>query len=136
MNKDEYRIISCVSNRVQHFLLLPSLTMADASNTKTIDAERLGILSLRTPTRLAGLQTGNAISWFLVERASRRPLTFYGICSLTVDLILTDALAVVATPTALKGKSKFLHKYRLNIGSFHRNVWPYPSIPLGIQRHN
>jgi hypothetical protein len=34
---------------------------------------------------------GNAISWFLVERAGQRPLMFYGICSLTVDLILTDA---------------------------------------------
>jgi SP family general alpha glucoside:H+ symporter-like MFS transporter len=65
---------------------------------------------------------GNVISWFLVERAGQRPLMFYGLCSLTVDLILTDALAVVATPTALKGKSKFLRKYRLNIGSFHRSV--------------
>jgi SP family general alpha glucoside:H+ symporter-like MFS transporter len=49
---------------------------------------------------------GNAISWFLVEWVGRRPLMFYGLCSLTVDLILTDAVEVVATPTALKGKPK------------------------------
>jgi SP family general alpha glucoside:H+ symporter-like MFS transporter len=46
---------------------------------------------------------GNVMSWFLVERFGRRPLMFYGLCFLTVDLLLTGALAVVGTPAALKG---------------------------------
>jgi MFS transporter, SP family, general alpha glucoside:H+ symporter len=46
----------------------------------------------------------NVKSWFLVERVGRRPLMLYGLCFLTVDLIFIGALAVVATPTALKGK--------------------------------
>ncbi|PMD66354.1 uncharacterized protein K444DRAFT_698014 [Hyaloscypha bicolor E] len=54
---------------------------------------------------------GNAISWFLVERVSRRPLIFSGLCSLTVYLILTDALEVVATPTALKGTCDLILVY-------------------------
>jgi hypothetical protein len=33
---------------------------------------------------------------------------FYGLCFLTVDLILTGALAVVATPAALKGRDFLL----------------------------
>lgn len=46
---------------------------------------------------------GNIMSWFLVERFGRRPLMFYGLCFLTVDLLLTGSLAVVGTPGALKG---------------------------------
>jgi len=46
---------------------------------------------------------GNVMSWFLVERFGRRPLMFYGLCFLTVDLMLTGGLAVVGTPGALKG---------------------------------
>ena len=55
---------------------------------------------------------GNVMSWFLVERIGRRPLMFYGLCFLTIDLLLTGGLAVVATPTALKG-SLFPSKYSL-----------------------
>ncbi len=48
---------------------------------------------------------GNVMSWFLVERYGRRPLMLYGLCFLTVDLLLTGALAVVGTPGALKGEN-------------------------------
>lgn len=48
---------------------------------------------------------GNVMSWFLVERYGRRPLMLYGLAFLTVDLLLTGALAVVGTVSALKGKT-------------------------------
>jgi len=78
---------------------------------------------------------GNVMSWFLVERVGRRPLMFYGLCFLTADLILTGALAVVATPTALKGYQ--LHsEIKLRINPLHRDMCAYPDILLGLQRHH
>ncbi|RDW76922.1 hypothetical protein BP6252_04975 [Coleophoma cylindrospora] len=47
--------------------------------------------------------TGNVGSWFLIDRVGRRPLMIYGLLSVTILLILEGALAVVATPAALKG---------------------------------
>jgi len=54
---------------------------------------------------------GNVMSWFLVERFGRRPLMFWGLCFLTVDLLLTGALAVVNTPGSLKGNATLTPRY-------------------------
>ncbi|KFY85073.1 hypothetical protein V500_08729 [Pseudogymnoascus sp. VKM F-4518 (FW-2643)] len=63
----------------------------------------------------------NIMSWFLVERFGRRPLMFYGLCFLTVDLLLTGSLAVVGTPGALKGTCSLIliycWSYNVTIGA-------------------
>lgn len=46
---------------------------------------------------------GNAMSWYLIDRVGRRPLTVYGTAALTVILWIMGGLAVVGSRGALKG---------------------------------
>lgn len=50
--------------------------------------------------------TGNVMSWYLVDRAGRRDLTFWGLVVLTVILMLTGGLAVAADNGAGRGAVK------------------------------
>ncbi|PMD36491.1 general substrate transporter [Hyaloscypha variabilis F] len=91
---------------------------------------------------------GNIMSWFLVERVGRRPLMFYGLCFLTVDLILTGALAVVATPAALKGTCALIliycWAYNVTIGAIAYTLLAetatsrlrIKTVAIGIFAHN
>ncbi|KAK5057537.1 hypothetical protein LTR84_011537 [Exophiala bonariae] len=54
---------------------------------------------------------GNFCSWFLIDRAGRRGLTLWGVALLTVILLITGALAVVATPGMIKGTVALLLLY-------------------------
>lgn len=54
---------------------------------------------------------GNFCSWFLIDRAGRRGLTIWGVALLTVILLITGALAVVATPGMIKGTVALLLLY-------------------------
>lgn len=47
--------------------------------------------------------TGNIASWFLIDRIGRRPLIFWGMCSLTVLLLVTGGLATNGSQGALTG---------------------------------
>ena len=55
--------------------------------------------------------TGNACSWFLIDRVGRRPLSCYGMLLLTVLLLLTGGLACVGTKSATKGTVGLLLLY-------------------------
>ncbi|KFZ10467.1 hypothetical protein V502_08115 [Pseudogymnoascus sp. VKM F-4520 (FW-2644)] len=91
---------------------------------------------------------GNIMSWFLVERFGRRPLMFYGLCFLTVDLLLTGALAVVGTPGALKGTCSLIliycWSYNVTIGAVAYTLLAetatsrlrIKTIAIGIFMHN
>lgn len=46
---------------------------------------------------------GNFCAWFLIDRAGRRGLTIWGVALLTIILLITGVLAVVATPGTIKG---------------------------------
>jgi len=46
---------------------------------------------------------GNFCSWFLIDRAGRRGLNIWGVALLAIVLLITGALAVVATPGTIKG---------------------------------
>lgn len=46
---------------------------------------------------------GNFCAWFLIDRAGRRGLTIWGVALLTIVLLITGVLAVVATPGTIKG---------------------------------
>ncbi|KAL0934641.1 MFS hexose transporter [Colletotrichum truncatum] len=54
---------------------------------------------------------GNIVSWFLIDRVGRRGLTLYGMCILTVLLMVTGGLAVAGTPAAIKGTVALLLVY-------------------------
>ncbi|KAF4985724.1 hypothetical protein FDECE_16364 [Fusarium decemcellulare] len=54
---------------------------------------------------------GNVTSWFLIDRVGRRDLTIWGLVLLTVILMITGGLAVVGTPTAIKGTVALLLVY-------------------------
>ncbi|OLN81363.1 Alpha-glucosides permease MPH3-like protein 4 [Colletotrichum chlorophyti] len=64
---------------------------------------------------------GNITSWFLIDRVGRRGLTLYGMCTLTVVLMVTGGLAVAATPGAVKGSVGLLlvycYIYNVTIGA-------------------
>lgn len=47
--------------------------------------------------------TGNVMSWFLIDRLGRRPLTIYGLVGLTTVLWIMGGLAVGGTPAMLRG---------------------------------
>ncbi|OBT48860.1 hypothetical protein VE00_00659 [Pseudogymnoascus sp. WSF 3629] len=91
---------------------------------------------------------GNIMSWFLVERFGRRPLMLYGLCFLTVDLLLTGALAVVGTPGALKGTCSLIliycWSYNVTIGAVSYTLLTetatsrlrVKTIAIGIFTHN
>lgn len=55
--------------------------------------------------------TGNACSWFLIDRVGRRPLSCYGMLLLTMLLLLTGALACVSSTSAIKGTVALLLLY-------------------------
>ncbi|THZ53484.1 MFS hexose transporter [Aureobasidium pullulans] len=55
--------------------------------------------------------TGNACSWFLIDRVGRRPLSCYGMLLLTVLLLLTGGLACVGTKSATRGTVGLLLLY-------------------------
>ncbi|KAI0123713.1 maltose permease [Xylariales sp. AK1849] len=46
---------------------------------------------------------GNIASWFVIDRVGRRPLIFWGMCFLTVLLMITGGLATSAEPGPLAG---------------------------------
>ncbi|KAK5045093.1 hypothetical protein LTR84_010241 [Exophiala bonariae] len=54
---------------------------------------------------------GNICSLFLIDRVGRRSLSFWGLCLLTLLLLLTGGLAVAATPGAIKGTVALLLLY-------------------------
>jgi SP family general alpha glucoside:H+ symporter-like MFS transporter len=54
---------------------------------------------------------GNVCSWFIVDRFGRRNIQFYGLLFLTIILLITAALATVATPTALTGSCALIIFY-------------------------
>ncbi|WYZ43296.1 hypothetical protein EsH8_VI_000995 [Colletotrichum jinshuiense] len=64
---------------------------------------------------------GNITAWFLIDRVGRRGLTLYGMCILTVLLMITGGLAVAATPGAVKGTVGLLllycYIYNVTIGA-------------------
>ncbi|EFQ33718.1 MFS hexose transporter [Colletotrichum graminicola] len=45
---------------------------------------------------------GNITSWFLIDKVGRRGLTFWGMCTFTILLMITGGLAVTSTPGAIK----------------------------------
>ncbi|KAH0008392.1 MFS hexose transporter, partial [Aureobasidium melanogenum] len=55
--------------------------------------------------------TGNACSWFLIDRIGRRPLSCYGMLLLTILLLLTGGLACVGSKSAIKGTVGLLLLY-------------------------
>jgi len=55
--------------------------------------------------------TGNACSWFLIDRIGRRPLSCYGMLLLTTLLFLTGGLACVGSKSATKGTVGLLLLY-------------------------
>ena len=54
---------------------------------------------------------GNVCSWLIVDRFGRRNIQFYGLLFLTVVLLITSALATVATPSALAGSCALIIFY-------------------------
>lgn len=46
---------------------------------------------------------GNICSWFLIDKVGRRPLTFWGVFTLTATLMLCAGLGVDGRPGAIKG---------------------------------
>ncbi|KAK0374078.1 MFS hexose transporter [Colletotrichum melonis] len=64
---------------------------------------------------------GNVTAWFLIDRVGRRGLTLWGMCILTVLLMITGGLAVAATPGAVKGTVALLlvycYIYNVTIGA-------------------
>lgn len=64
---------------------------------------------------------GNVTAWFLIDRVGRRGLTLWGMCTLTVLLMITGGLAVAATPGAVKGTVALLlvycYIYNVTIGA-------------------
>ncbi|GKT49678.1 maltose permease MAL61 [Colletotrichum spaethianum] len=64
---------------------------------------------------------GNITSWFLIDRVGRRGLTLWGMCTLTILLMITGGLAVTATPGAVKGTVALLlvycYIYNVTIGA-------------------
>ncbi|KAH8647746.1 general substrate transporter [Xylariales sp. PMI_506] len=54
---------------------------------------------------------GNIMSWFLIDRIGRRDLTFWGVCGLTVVLLLCGGCATAATPAAIKASVAFILIY-------------------------
>ncbi|KAJ2896808.1 hypothetical protein MKZ38_005218 [Zalerion maritima] len=46
---------------------------------------------------------GNIISWFLIDRVGRRPLTFWGTMSITIVLIICGSLATEGSAGSIKG---------------------------------
>jgi SP family general alpha glucoside:H+ symporter-like MFS transporter len=55
--------------------------------------------------------TGNACSWFLIDRVGRRPLSCYGMLLLTILLLLTGGLACVCSRAATRGTVGLLLLY-------------------------
>ncbi|CCF33005.1 MFS hexose transporter [Colletotrichum higginsianum] len=64
---------------------------------------------------------GNITAWFLIDRVGRRGLTLWGMCLLTVLLMITGGLAVAGTPGAVKGTVALLlvycYIYNVTIGA-------------------
>ncbi|TQN70385.1 Maltose permease MAL31, partial [Colletotrichum shisoi] len=64
---------------------------------------------------------GNITAWFLIDRVGRRGLTLWGMCTLTVLLMITGGLAVAGTPGAVKGTVALLlvycYIYNVTIGA-------------------
>ncbi|KAH8879239.1 maltose permease [Thozetella sp. PMI_491] len=54
---------------------------------------------------------GNICSWYLVERVGRRPLTFWGQCSLTVILMVCAGFATEGSPGSIKGSVALIMIY-------------------------
>lgn len=53
----------------------------------------------------------NACSWFLIDRVGRRPLTFWGLLSVTAVLCVMGGCAIANTPASLKGASALVLIY-------------------------
>lgn len=64
---------------------------------------------------------GNICSWFLIDKVGRRNLTFWGMVTLSILLLVTGGLAVAATPGAIKGTVALLllycYVFNLTIGA-------------------
>lgn len=54
---------------------------------------------------------GNIVSWFLIDRVGRRPLTFWGTLSVTAILMLLAGLATEGSPGAIKGSVALILVY-------------------------
>lgn len=65
--------------------------------------------------------TGNACSWFLIDRIGRRPLSCYGMLVLTILLLITGGVACIGTRSATRGTVALLllynWLYNVSIGS-------------------
>jgi hypothetical protein len=68
----------------------------------TVRIQHPGVL--QTPNSAAGLSmVSNACSWYLTDKVGRRPLTLWGVVTLSVVLMIMGGLAVVGSVGALKG---------------------------------